>query len=68
MIDNISFSELFVLVFVWQGILVASHPLNGCIAMDPPPPLPPSYDANTTKFVALIKRYDCNFDIKVSSE
>ncbi|KAM4545511.1 E3 ubiquitin-protein ligase RNF167 isoform 1-T2 [Odontesthes bonariensis] len=48
-----------------MGILVASHPLNGCIAMDPPPPLPPSYDANTTKFVALIRRYDCNFDIKV---
>lgn len=43
-----------------------ARPLNGCTAIDPPPPLPPFYDANTTKFIALIKRYDCNFDIKVS--
>ncbi|KAM9729705.1 E3 ubiquitin-protein ligase RNF167 [Menidia menidia] len=48
-----------------MGILVASRPLNGCVAMDPPPLLPPPYDANTTKFVALIRRFDCNFDIKV---
>lgn len=48
-----------------MGILVVSHPLNGCAPMDPPPPLPSSFDANTTKFVALIRRYDCNFDIKV---
>ncbi|XP_021174482.2 E3 ubiquitin-protein ligase RNF167 [Fundulus heteroclitus] len=48
-----------------MGVLVMSHPLNGCTTMDPPPPLPTSYDANTTKFIALIRRYDCNFDIKV---
>ncbi|XP_069572503.1 E3 ubiquitin-protein ligase RNF167 [Brachyistius frenatus] len=48
-----------------MGVLVVSRPLNGCTPMDPPPPLPPSYDANTTKFVALIRRYDCNFDLKV---
>lgn len=53
--------------FVWQGVLVMSRPLNGCAAIEPPPPLPPSYDANTTKFVVLIRRYDCNFDIKVRS-
>ncbi|XP_035521934.1 E3 ubiquitin-protein ligase RNF167 [Morone saxatilis] len=47
------------------GVLVVSRPLNGCTAIDHPPPLPPSYDANTTKFIALIRRYDCNFDIKV---
>uniref|UniRef100_A0A3P9HHE7 E3 ubiquitin-protein ligase RNF167 n=1 Tax=Oryzias latipes TaxID=8090 RepID=A0A3P9HHE7_ORYLA len=47
------------------GLLVPSQPANGCAAMNPPPPLPSSFDANTTKFVALIKRYDCNFDIKV---
>ncbi|XP_061595830.1 E3 ubiquitin-protein ligase RNF167 [Cololabis saira] len=49
----------------FMGVLVVSRPLNGCSVMDPPPSLPPSFDANTTKFVALIRRYDCNFDIKV---
>ncbi|XP_028278088.1 E3 ubiquitin-protein ligase RNF167 [Parambassis ranga] len=48
-----------------MGLLVASHPLNGCAPIDPPPSLPPSFNANTTKFVVLIRRYDCNFDIKV---
>lgn len=48
-----------------MGVLVVSRPLNGCTPIDPPPPLPPSYDANTTKFIALIRRYDCNFDIKI---
>ncbi|RVE63700.1 hypothetical protein OJAV_G00138890 [Oryzias javanicus] len=47
------------------GLLVSSQPANGCAPMSPPPPLPSSFDANTTKFVALIKRYVCNFDIKV---
>lgn len=48
-----------------MGVLVTSHPLNGCTTLDPPPPLPTNYDSNTTKFIALIRRYDCNFDIKV---
>ncbi|XP_038150465.1 E3 ubiquitin-protein ligase RNF167 [Cyprinodon tularosa] len=48
-----------------MGLLVVSRPLNGCTTMDPPPPLPTNYDANTTKFIALIRRYECNFDIKV---
>lgn len=48
-----------------MGILVVSNPLNGCAIIDPPPPLPPSHDANTTKFIVLIRRFDCNFDIKV---
>uniref|UniRef100_A0A669DXV8 Ring finger protein 167 n=2 Tax=Oreochromis niloticus TaxID=8128 RepID=A0A669DXV8_ORENI len=48
-----------------MGVLVASHPANACTTIDPPPPLPPSFNATTTKFVVLIKRYDCNFDIKV---
>ncbi|PWA22694.1 hypothetical protein CCH79_00002019, partial [Gambusia affinis] len=48
-----------------MGVLVVSHPLNGCTTMDPPPPLTTNYDANTTKFIALIRRFDCNFDIKV---
>lgn len=53
-------------VCVPQGVLVMSRPLNGCTPIDPPPPLPPIYDANVTKFIVLIRRYDCNFDIKVS--
>lgn len=48
-----------------MGVLVVSRPINGCTPLDPPPPLPPSFDPNTTKFIALIKRYECNFDIKV---
>lgn len=52
---------------VWQGVLVVSRPLNGCTPIDPPPPLPPSFDPNITKSIVLIRRYDCNFDIKVSN-
>lgn len=48
-----------------MGVLVLSRPLNGCAPIDPPPQLPPIYDANVTKFIVLIRRYDCNFDIKV---
>ncbi|KAM4620579.1 E3 ubiquitin-protein ligase RNF167 [Polymixia lowei] len=48
-----------------MGVLVESRPLNGCTAIDPPPPLPPSADMNVTKFIVLIKRFDCNFDRKV---
>lgn len=48
-----------------KGVLVESRPLNACIAIEPPPPLPPLSDANVTKFIVLIRRYDCNFDIKV---
>lgn len=48
-----------------MGILVVARPLNGCKPMDPAPPLPSVFDANTTKLIALIRRYDCNFDIKV---
>ncbi|XP_061660023.1 E3 ubiquitin-protein ligase RNF167 [Syngnathoides biaculeatus] len=48
-----------------MGFLVVARPLNGCATIEPPPPLPPFYDANITKFVALIRRYDCNFDRKV---
>ncbi|XP_029030010.1 E3 ubiquitin-protein ligase RNF167 [Betta splendens] len=46
-----------------MGMLVVSHPLNACTPIDPPPPLP--HDANITKVFVLIKRYECNFDIKV---
>ncbi|XP_028322284.1 E3 ubiquitin-protein ligase RNF167 [Gouania willdenowi] len=48
-----------------MGVLVVSHPLDGCTEMEPAPPLPSPYAVNTTKLIALIKRSDCNFDIKV---
>uniref|UniRef100_A0A4W5NC86 RING-type E3 ubiquitin transferase n=1 Tax=Hucho hucho TaxID=62062 RepID=A0A4W5NC86_9TELE len=50
-----------------RGVLVESRPLNGCTPIEPPPPLPTSSDPNatTTKYIVLIRRYDCNFDIKV---
>ncbi|XP_013862158.1 E3 ubiquitin-protein ligase RNF167 [Austrofundulus limnaeus] len=48
-----------------MGVLVVSKPLNGCTTMDPPPKNLSIYNANTTKFIVLIKRYECNFDIKV---
>ncbi|XP_033996024.1 E3 ubiquitin-protein ligase RNF167 [Trematomus bernacchii] len=48
-----------------MGVLMVTRPLNGCTIIDPPPALPPMYDANTTKFIALIRRYDCTFDTKV---
>lgn len=52
---------------MWKGVLVVSRPLNGCTPIDPPPPLSPMFDLNITKSIALIRRYDCNFDLKVSN-
>ncbi|CAB1352623.1 unnamed protein product [Coregonus sp. 'balchen'] len=50
-----------------MGVLVESRPLNGCTPIKPPPSRPTSSDPNTTttKYIVLIRRYDCNFDIKV---
>ncbi|KAB5522239.1 hypothetical protein PHYPO_G00157310 [Pangasianodon hypophthalmus] len=49
-----------------MGFLVESRPLNACAPIDPPPILPTSSDPNSSiGFVVLIRRYDCNFDIKV---
>ncbi|XP_068600685.1 E3 ubiquitin-protein ligase RNF167 [Brachionichthys hirsutus] len=48
-----------------MGNLVESHPLNGCTPIEPPPSLTPSSDPNATKFIVLIKRNGCNFDLKV---
>ncbi|GAA6076305.1 E3 ubiquitin-protein ligase RNF167, partial [Tachysurus ichikawai] len=48
------------------GILVESRPVNACTPIDPPPVLPTSSDPNSTvSFIVLIRRYDCNFDMKV---
>lgn len=50
----------------WLPLIQLAQQANACTTIDPPPPLPPSFNATTTKFVVLINRYDCNFDIKVS--
>ncbi|KAJ8255026.1 hypothetical protein GJAV_G00200130 [Gymnothorax javanicus] len=47
------------------GVLVESRPLNACVPIEPPPtPLTP-IAGNLTKFIVLIQRFDCYFDIKV---
>ncbi|XP_066507075.1 E3 ubiquitin-protein ligase RNF167 isoform X2 [Hoplias malabaricus] len=49
-----------------MGFLVPSRPMNGCSPIEPPPSSPTPSDPNsTTKYIVLIRRYDCNFDIKV---
>ncbi|XP_076867675.1 E3 ubiquitin-protein ligase RNF167 [Brachyhypopomus gauderio] len=49
-----------------MGLLVESHPLNACTPIDPAPASPTPADPNsTTKYIVLIRRFDCNFDIKV---
>uniref|UniRef100_A0A672LQT9 E3 ubiquitin-protein ligase RNF167-like n=1 Tax=Sinocyclocheilus grahami TaxID=75366 RepID=A0A672LQT9_SINGR len=49
-----------------MGVLVEAHPQNACTPIDPPPVSPTPSDPNsTTKYIVLIRRYDCNFDIKV---
>ncbi len=50
-----------------QGVLVEARPQNACTPIDPPPVSPTPSDPNsTTKYIVLIRRYDCNFDIKVN--
>ncbi|KAJ7996016.1 hypothetical protein DPEC_G00232710 [Dallia pectoralis] len=50
-----------------KGMLLESRPLNGCTPIEPPPPAPTSGDPNATaiKYIVLIRRYDCNFEIKI---
>uniref|UniRef100_A0A1A7YIR1 RING-type E3 ubiquitin transferase n=1 Tax=Iconisemion striatum TaxID=60296 RepID=A0A1A7YIR1_9TELE len=48
-----------------MGVLVVAKPHDGCTPINPPPPLPTSFDVNTTKFIVLIERRVCNFDLKV---
>ncbi|XP_023659213.2 E3 ubiquitin-protein ligase RNF167 [Paramormyrops kingsleyae] len=45
-----------------MGILVESRPLNACVPIDPPPH---AIDRNATKYIVIIRRFDCNFDVKV---
>ncbi|XP_049587948.1 E3 ubiquitin-protein ligase RNF13 isoform X1 [Syngnathus scovelli] len=43
-----------------KGFLIGAQPANACQPIEPPP-----RDNSTGAFVVLIKRFDCNFDIKV---
>lgn len=66
---NVNIKNHFIMFFfcAWKGVLIVSNPLNGCTPIDPPPPLSPIFDLNMTKSIVLIRRYDCNFDLKVSN-
>ncbi|KAM4548313.1 E3 ubiquitin-protein ligase RNF13 isoform 1-T2 [Odontesthes bonariensis] len=43
-----------------KGFLIGARPENACEPIEPPP-----RDNLTGAFIVLIKRFDCNFDIKV---
>ncbi|KAF7703162.1 E3 ubiquitin-protein ligase RNF13 [Silurus meridionalis] len=44
-----------------KGFLIGARPENGCVPIDPPP----IRENSSISFIVLIKRYHCNFDIKV---
>ncbi|XP_053315587.1 E3 ubiquitin-protein ligase RNF13 [Spea bombifrons] len=46
-----------------KGLLVTSKPENACEPISPPPPL--LRDNSSSIYIVLIRRLDCNFDLKV---
>ena len=48
-----------------QGKLVVAVPLNGCFPLRPPPRSNKSDVIYSDSYFALIKREECNFDLKV---
>ncbi|TSK53812.1 E3 ubiquitin-protein ligase RNF13 [Bagarius yarrelli] len=44
-----------------KGFLISARPENGCVPIDPPP----VRENSSSSFIVLIKRFHCNFDIKV---
>lgn len=43
-----------------KGFLIGARPENACMPIDPPPG-----DNKTDAFIVLIRRFDCDFDVKV---